>query len=371
MSVTINPPKSPVTKGSNGIACATIPNVCKMPGPPAPFVPTPLPNIGRSGDSPKGYSKKVKIKGQTVAIKGATFKSTGDVASKATGGGLVSANTHGITKFVGPGSVDVKIEGKNVHLLGDPMLNNCGGSGSPPNAATMLGVIQAGGLSNSGPVEQCPLCGKGHEGLSETGGEQGSKADAGALAGAYRARLMGAEEDTRCMLGVVQGKCGTKYADRSGAATSEFADAADDAGMRHHEVIKVKRAGRASKRRTLDAIKKHVGDDALFEETLAVAQARHDEARVNRELPQANPPGTCAAQGAMLLLLERDCLPVAMTEEWFSSQGSDMVGTIDFVDRRPEPRNTFRNGESVPPCGTCVVLLPLVLCNEGKPECKH
>ena len=88
MSVAINPPKTPVTKGSNGIAAATVPNICKMPGPPAPFVPTPLPNIGRSSLSPKGYSKKVKIKKKPVAIKGATFASQGDIASKGTGGGL-------------------------------------------------------------------------------------------------------------------------------------------------------------------------------------------------------------------------------------------------------------------------------------------
>lgn len=141
-SVAVNPPKTPVTKGSGGIAAATVPNVCKMPGPPAPFVPTPLPNIGKSGDSPKGYSKAVKIEGQAVAIRGASFQSVGDIASKATGGGLVSANTHGPTKFVGPGSLNVKIEGKNVQLLGDPMLNNCGPSGSPPNSATLAGVLQ-------------------------------------------------------------------------------------------------------------------------------------------------------------------------------------------------------------------------------------
>ncbi|MCK6523996.1 DUF4150 domain-containing protein [Myxococcota bacterium] len=132
-----------MTKGSNGIAMATLPNVCKMPGPPPPFVATPLPNIGKSGDSPKGYSKKVKVEGQFVAIKGASFGSVGDAASKGTGGGLVSVNTHGPTKFIGPGSFDVKIEGKNVQYLGDPMMNNCGPSGSPANSATLNGVMQA------------------------------------------------------------------------------------------------------------------------------------------------------------------------------------------------------------------------------------
>jgi uncharacterized Zn-binding protein involved in type VI secretion len=143
ISVGIHPPKTPVTKGSHGIAKNTIPNICKMPGPPSPFIPTPLPNIGKSELSPKGYSKTVKIEGQSVAIRGATFESIGDMASKGTGGGLISANTHGPTKFITPGSMTVKIEGKSVHLLGEPMLNNCGPSGSPPNTgATMAGEDQ-------------------------------------------------------------------------------------------------------------------------------------------------------------------------------------------------------------------------------------
>jgi uncharacterized Zn-binding protein involved in type VI secretion len=140
-SVAIHPPKTPVTKGSHTIAKATIPNVCKMPGPPAPFVPSPLPNIAKSELSPKDYSTTVTIEGNAVAIRGATFESMGDMASKGTGGGLISANCHGPAKFITPGSLTVKIEGKSVHLLGEPMLNNCGASGSPPNTgATMSGA---------------------------------------------------------------------------------------------------------------------------------------------------------------------------------------------------------------------------------------
>lgn len=134
--VAINPPRTPVTAGSKGIAAATVPNVCKMPGPPAPFVPTPLPNIARSERSLEGGSKSVKIGGKSVAIRGASFGSTGDIASKATGGGLVSGTTHGRARFVAPGSMNVRIEGKAVHLLGDAMTNNDG------NAATLPGVLQ-------------------------------------------------------------------------------------------------------------------------------------------------------------------------------------------------------------------------------------
>lgn len=161
MSVAINAPKTPVTKNSNGIAAATIPNVCKMPGPPAPFVPTPLPNIGKSSDSPKGYSTTVTIEGHAVALKGASFGSTGDIASKGTGGGLVSANTHGPTKFIGPGAMDVKFEGKNVQLLGDPMLNNCGPSGSPANSATLAGVVQGPAMALKGGTNPLKIKCKG------------------------------------------------------------------------------------------------------------------------------------------------------------------------------------------------------------------
>lgn len=145
-----------MTAGSNGVAAATTPNVCKMPGPPAPFVATPLPNIGKSGQAPKKFSKRVRIGGKAVAIRGASFGSQGDAASKATGGGLVSSNTHGPTKFVGLGSMDVKVEGKNVQLHGDPMVNNCGPSGSPPNAATAAGVVNGVVFKRGQGDSSCP-----------------------------------------------------------------------------------------------------------------------------------------------------------------------------------------------------------------------
>lgn len=123
-TVAVNPPKTPITRGSSGVSAASVPHVCKMPGPPAPFVPTPLPNIARSGDSPDDYSKNVTIEGKGVAIKGAKFESVGDEASKPTGGGVVSGKTDGIAKFISSGSRNVRIEGKNVHLLGDMTTND-------------------------------------------------------------------------------------------------------------------------------------------------------------------------------------------------------------------------------------------------------
>jgi len=137
-TVAVNAPKTPVTTTSLGSATATLPNVCKMPPP------VPLPNIGLSGKLPLGYSITVQVEGAPVAIRGASFGSEGDVASRLTGGGVISQNTQGPTRFVGPGSLDVRIEGRNVHLLGDATLNNCDPLlGSRPNAATLPGIVQA------------------------------------------------------------------------------------------------------------------------------------------------------------------------------------------------------------------------------------
>jgi uncharacterized Zn-binding protein involved in type VI secretion len=143
--VSIHPPKTPVTEGSNGVAKVTLPNVCKMPAPPAPFMPSALPNAAKSGSAPSGYTTTVIIEGDMVAIRGASFESMGDMASKGTGGGLLSANTHGPAKFITPGSMSVKLEGKAVHLLGEPMLNNCGPGGSPPNTGSTLAEDQDDG----------------------------------------------------------------------------------------------------------------------------------------------------------------------------------------------------------------------------------
>ena len=168
-TVAINPPKTPCTEETRGMAKATIPNICKMPGPPAPFIPAPLPNIGKSNLSPKDYSTNVKIEGHKVAIRGATFESMGDMASKGTGGGLISANAHGPTKFITPGSMNVKIEGKNVHQLGEPMLNNCGPSGSPPNTGATMGGFDTFDLELQGLFEELceDMC--AHENAAQAG----------------------------------------------------------------------------------------------------------------------------------------------------------------------------------------------------------
>lgn len=388
MSVSVNPPKTPVTKGSNGTAAATIPNVCKMPGPPAPFVPVPLPNIGKSGMSPKDYSQDVTIEGKAVAIKGSTFESMGDMASKGTGGGLISANTHGITKFVGPGSMDVNIEGKNVQFLSDPMLNNCGPGGSPPNSATVLGVMQMTGFVAAVEPTVCPLCGAtDHEGLQET---KATKADAWNLAVSYDRRRQAyrrglrPEQDAHSdytrstMLGVVHCRDGKKkYAAQSGATTEFLRGAAGDRGMESptgRGLTKNQMQGRMS---ALSGNEDAIGD------VWASTEAYSQEFLSRENWPAGYPPGRCAAQQAVVLALDDGAIPVAMTERYHDVDEEGRTNKygrtglpIMFLQEGPGGARSlklrhFRNGETVPPCRTCEAILPYLLCFDRERKCSH
>lgn len=387
--VSVSAPKTPVTEGSTGIAAATLPNVCKMPGPPAPFVPTPLPNIGKSGQDPKKYTKTVTIAGKKVAIEGATFGSMGDVASKGTGGGIVSANVQGPTSFVGPGAMDVKFEGKNVQLLGDPMLNNGGPSGSPANAATMLGVVQ-----DSGSVifvtgdDKCTLCKKSHGKQGSIKETQATKVNAERLA----KKLAAKKYPHATMLGVVQCKCKAKhYAERSGETDNDFCVSAEALGWHHAQTPKKDEEQEEEEGEDADAENDADGvatENGVFKFLKRRFQQRADEVetvwvdagkeyqkfRRNQQLPAAYPPGRCAAPKALLLVLEDEAFPAGITEQWFHPEGRPTRGKIKFRDRASGTvvAGPFAHGKTVPPCGTCCVLLPMMICPEVQErQCRH
>jgi hypothetical protein len=377
-TVSVNPPKTPVTEGSNGIAAATLPNVCKMPGPPAPFVPVPLPNIGRSALSPQGYSQTVTIEGHKVAIKGATFKSMGDVASQGTGGGLISSSVEGVTSFVGPGSLDVQIEGKNVHLLGDPMLNNGAGSGTPPNAATMLGLIQGALPMIVVEVRICPRCNKVHGPFPET---EATRLDAGELAGNFRLELAKVSADPSAMLGVVACRCKKKFADQNRVTTIELCKAAYTSKMQHAEETelsaaeknKIEKAKVESRGDKVERMRQSMRNSSEFQDALDDAD-RAIKASFAGLGSTAYPLGNCAAQKVLLLVRENGGLPAAMTERWYASQPVESPITYIKVHedgtREPDAKR-FEPGASVPPCKTCVILIPFLICPDGQAECNH
>ena len=112
------------TKG--GGQCFAFPDVCKVPAPPAPFVPAPFPNIAMSPQA-TGCSTKVKIDGQPAIMKGTKIPmSSGD--EPGTLGGMVSAVFKNSLEYK-MGSSKVKVEGKELCQLTSMTAQN----GSNPN----------------------------------------------------------------------------------------------------------------------------------------------------------------------------------------------------------------------------------------------
>jgi hypothetical protein len=108
-----------VHQSSNGISFA-FPDVCKTPTPVGP-VPIPYPNIAMSKDTMLG-SQTVTMDGNPIMLKGSVYSmSTGD--EPGTVGGVVSNVFKGKAEFLNY-SFDVKVEGKNVPRLLDPMGQN-------------------------------------------------------------------------------------------------------------------------------------------------------------------------------------------------------------------------------------------------------
>lgn len=141
-----------VNEDSKGITIA-FPDVCKTPGPPAPFIPIPYPNIAKASDTDKG-TKKVKAEGKPICVKDSVFStSMGDEAGTA-GGGMMSAKTKGKAEFVNY-SFDVQFEGKNVPRSFDLMLHN--DKNTPPFPVLQAPVVALGGDPGK---DQCALCGE-------------------------------------------------------------------------------------------------------------------------------------------------------------------------------------------------------------------
>jgi hypothetical protein len=106
-------------KGSGGMSIV-FPDVCKTPAAPSP-VPIPYPNIGQSADTSQGPTT-VKVDGQMPMVKGAKYmRSSGDEAG--TVGGVMSGVNMQECEYM-MYSFDVKLEGKNVCRMGDPLFHN-------------------------------------------------------------------------------------------------------------------------------------------------------------------------------------------------------------------------------------------------------
>lgn len=121
MPVTVNVNElSLVHQGSDGIATASVPDVCLTPTSGGP-VPVPYPNVAQSRDL-VGGTATVRTDGSSAAIKGSRFAtSTGDEAGSV--GGVCSGTHKGPAEFANY-SMDVRMEGANACRLTDPMTMN-------------------------------------------------------------------------------------------------------------------------------------------------------------------------------------------------------------------------------------------------------
>lgn len=107
-------------KGSSGMSLV-FPDVCKTPAPPAPPIPIPYPNLGKSSDTSQGTTT-VKADGNMVMVKGAKYMmSTGDEPGSL--GGIISNTFKQECEFL-LYSFDVMLEGKNVCRMGDQLWHN-------------------------------------------------------------------------------------------------------------------------------------------------------------------------------------------------------------------------------------------------------
>lgn len=146
---------SVVHQSSGGMSMA-FPDVCKTPSPAGP-IPIPYPNVAMSSDTAMG-SSTVKMDGNPIMLKDSNFKmSSGDEAGSA-GGGVASNTIKGKAEFVNF-SFDVKVDGKNVPRMLDPMIHNKQSSPNTPPFPELQGPVVVVVPDETTNVERkCPCC---------------------------------------------------------------------------------------------------------------------------------------------------------------------------------------------------------------------
>ena len=116
---------------NGGGQCFAFPDVCKVPAPPAPPIPTPFPNIGMLTQA-KGSScsSKVKIKNKKVVTKKTEISRTsGDEAG--TLKGMISSTNMDKAKY-SAGVSKVKVEGNDIINQLKPSKHNGSSANAPP-----------------------------------------------------------------------------------------------------------------------------------------------------------------------------------------------------------------------------------------------
>jgi hypothetical protein len=112
--------------------CFAVPDVCKVPAPPAPPIPTPFPNTAQCMQANSGISTKVKVANKEAILDNGKIPMSVGV-EPGTLGGMVSNKFKGevIYKKV---SSKVKIQGKGVAHIGSMTGHNGSNANMPAGA---------------------------------------------------------------------------------------------------------------------------------------------------------------------------------------------------------------------------------------------
>ena len=127
------------TKGGGQVFA--FPDVCKVPAPPAPFVPVPFPNIGMCNQANGGTcSKKVKILNQPVITKASEITRTmGDEAGTLKG---VASGTNMDKATFKLGVSKVKVEGNDIVNLLKMTAQNGASANAPAGMVIAPGQVK-------------------------------------------------------------------------------------------------------------------------------------------------------------------------------------------------------------------------------------
>ena len=111
--------------------CMAMPDVCQVPAPPAPPVPTPFPNIAQCTDgNPGTCTLKVKIMNMPALVANSMIMmSSGDEAG--TVGGVISGMIQG-PGSIKKGAMKVSFEGKPACTLMSMAAQNGASANAPP-----------------------------------------------------------------------------------------------------------------------------------------------------------------------------------------------------------------------------------------------
>ncbi len=367
--------RSILHKGDGLQQVAGPPDVCKTPSPGGP-VPIPYPNIAMDSDLAKG-TKKVKINGESVATDAANLStSTGDEAGTA-GGGIASSKTKGKLTWGGSSS-DVKAEGNGVVRLADPTQHN----GNIWNTVLINAGNPAGFGYGDDPVDQksCSICRKSkksHRIEADRNVMEQINQLAQALRGTtFQAALRRAGKKG-VMIGVLVCQCTTRqaYAGISGnQCGNEFTQLVPSPLIPVVGSPTPPPLTGQSGSLPFQAISNRKWNQVTAR--VAATQQRHGN---------SPPVLVCAAPKMVQRCLGDGHKPGKMIEIWIATKKTKL-GTVPIRWRRTivrDPRDPtgasttiadlgpteFNDGDPVPSCTTCQVVLTVMLCRLGQPPC--